>query len=138
MDGAKTWHEQGLPLSACGGGSYQRASDPWVSISPNGTAYLVYISFSGDSTLAAGGSGTGGVLVTRSTDGGATWGVPTALIADGNNAFDDKESVTADPNNSNYAYVVWDRLDSNGFGPAYFSRTADGGNTWSTAQVIYD
>src|SRR5690348_16218255 len=31
MDGAKTWHEQGLPLSACGGGSYERASDPWVS-----------------------------------------------------------------------------------------------------------
>ena len=138
MDGAKTWKEQRLALSACGGGSYDRASDPWVSFSPDGTAYLVSISFSGTSTLAPGGSGTGGVLVMRSSDGGATWGAPTSLIADGNSAFDDKESVTADPNDSHYAYVVWDRLDSSGRGPAYFSRTADGGSTWSTAQPIYD
>ena len=138
MDGAKTWHEQGLPLSACGGGTYERASDPWVSFSPNGTAYLVSISFSGKSTLGPGGSGTGGVLVTRSTDGGVTWGAPTSLITDGNLAFDDKESVTADPNDSNYAYVVWDRADSSGHQPTYFSRTTDGGNTWSAGQPIYD
>ena len=138
MDGAKTWKEQTLPLSACGGGSYERASDPWVSFSPNGTAYLVSISFSGNSTLSPRGTGSGGVLVMRSTDGGATWGTPTSLIADGNDAFDDKESVTADPNDSHYAYVVWDRLDDNGFGPAYISLTADGGNTWSQRQAVYD
>ena len=74
----------------------------------------------------------------KSSDGGATWSAPTALIADGANAFDDKESVTADPNDSHYAYVVWDRLDNGGFGPTYFSRTTDGGNTWSSGQPIYD
>jgi len=144
MDGAKTWTEQALPLSTCGGatgatpGYYDRASDPWVSFGPTGTAYLVSISFSGTSTLAPGGSGIGGVLVQRSSDGGMTWGTPVSLLADGNSAFDDKESVTADPNDSHYAYVVWDRLDSNGFGPTYFSRTTDGGSNWSAGQPIYD
>ena len=139
MDGGKTWKEQPLPMSTCGsnvGANYQRASDPWVSFSPNGTAaYAISISFSGLS-LASGSSGA--VLVTRSGDGGATWSAPIPLISDGASAFNDKESVTADPNNSNYAYAVWDRLDTSNRGPTYFSRTIDGGTSWSAGQPIYD
>ncbi|HET7175670.1 MAG TPA: sialidase family protein, partial [Gammaproteobacteria bacterium] len=141
LDSGKTWNEQPLALSICGGGNgsngadYARASDPWVSFSPDGAAYIISISFTGD-TLAAGSSG--GVLVTRSADGGATWGAPTALIVDGANAFNDKESITADPNDSHYAYAVWDRLDTADRGPTYFSRTTDGGSTWEAARAIYD
>src|ERR1700759_2464217 len=41
MDGGKHWSEHTLPFSVCGGGdaanggNYARASDPWVSISPD-------------------------------------------------------------------------------------------------------
>lgn len=136
MDGGKTWKEQPLSLSICAGNAgYARASDPWVSFSPDGAAYAVSISFTGD-TLEPGSSG--GVLVTRSADGGATWSVPTVLISDGATAFNDKESVTADPNDSHYAYAVWDRLDTSDLGPTYFSRTTDGGTTWEAAKPIYD
>ena len=138
MDGGKTWKEQPLPMSTCGaivGANYQRASDPWVSFSPNGAAYAISISFNGIS-MAPGSSGT--VLVTRSADGGASWSAPVPLITDGAGAFNDKESITADPNDFHYAYAVWDRLDTGNRGPAYFSRTTDGGTTWSAGQPIYD
>ncbi|MDE2459851.1 MAG: exo-alpha-sialidase, partial [Gammaproteobacteria bacterium] len=67
-----------------------------------------------------------------------TWSNPATLILDGASAFNDKETITADPNNSNYVYAVWDRLDNTGRGPAYFARSTDGGNTWLTAVPIYD
>ena len=136
MDGGKTWKEQPLALSVCGGATaYARASDPWVSFSPDGTAYAVSISFTGN-TFAAGSSGA--VLVVRSADGGASWSTPTVLIADGPSAFNDKESVTADPNDSQYAYAVWDRITAGNTGPAYFARTTDGGTSWEAAKPIYD
>jgi hypothetical protein len=62
--------------------------------------------------------------------------------------FNDKESVTANPIKAGVAYAVWDRLElPNGNpyanlhtvafrGPAYFSKTVDGGKTWSSPSVI--
>ena len=141
MDGGKTWKEHTLPLSVCAGGTkanggdFERASDPWVSISPNGDAYVISISFTGD-TLQPGSSG--GVLVSRSTDGGATWSDAAALIQDGASAFNDKESITADPTDSHFVYAVWDRLTTDNHGAAMFARTTDGGSTWEKAVAIYD
>src|SRR5947209_8012504 len=42
-DGGTTWGETTLPFSVCarGGLSYERASDPWDSIGPDGTACAV-------------------------------------------------------------------------------------------------
>ena len=140
MDGGKHWTEHTLRFSVCGGGTghggdYARASDPWVSISPDGTAYVISISFTGN-TLQAGSSGA--VLVSRSTDGGATWSDPATLIHDGASAFNDKEAITADPNDSHFVYAVWDRLTSNDHGAAMFARSIDGGATWRPAASIYD
>lgn len=140
-DGGKTWKEHTLPLSVCAGGTaanggdFQRASDPWVSISPNGDAYIISISFTGD-TLQPGSSG--GVLVSRSTDGGASWSDAATLIRDGSGAFNDKESITADPTDSHFVYAVWDRLTTDNHGAAMFARTIDGGATWEKAVAIYD
>src|SRR6185369_11098547 len=92
--------------TAANGGDYARASDPWVSIGPTGVAYQVAIAFSGG-TFAPG--SVNAVLASRSLDGGATWSAPATLIRDGAAAFNDKESVSADPTNGNYAYAVWDR-----------------------------
>ncbi|MGH8280361.1 MAG: sialidase family protein, partial [Gammaproteobacteria bacterium] len=98
-------------------------------------AYVISISFSGAS-MAAGSLSS--VLVSRSTDGGATWSNPATLILDGAAAFNDKETITADPNNSNYVYAVWDRLETGNRGPAYLARSTNGGETWQTAVPIYD
>ncbi|HEX4299365.1 MAG TPA: sialidase family protein [Gammaproteobacteria bacterium] len=141
MDGGKTWKEHTLPLSVCAGGTaanggdFGRASDPWVSFAPNGDAYVISISFTGD-TLQPGSSG--GVLVSRSTDGGATWSDAATLIKDGAGAFNDKESITADPTDSHFVYAVWDRLTTGNHGAAMLARTLDGGNSWEPATAIYD
>lgn len=128
----------------------QRATDPWVSVSPNGTAYIISDSF--DAT----GPGFGGpstILISRSTDGGNNWGDPVSVEYDaGAGVLNDKESITADPTNSNFAYAVWDRLQNPSLnasfdafnhtfafrGPTMFSSTSDGGKTWSQGHVIFD
>jgi hypothetical protein len=84
------------------------------------------------------------MLVSTSTDGGRTWGKVTTLIADDSPLrLNDKNSLTADPTRSGFAYAVWDRLelteDAQNFrGPTLFTRTTDGGKTWERPRVIFD
>ena len=57
-----------------------------------------------------GGFGDNGMVYNRSTDGGASWEDPIVLIEDTNPRFlNDKNSITADPNDANFVYAVWDR-----------------------------
>jgi Neuraminidase (sialidase) len=100
-----------------------------------------------------------GILVSRSTDGGKTWSEPVTLRRDSGRAsgfffINDKESITADPTNSQYVYAVWDRAASptstsnasitgveharSSHQPVWFARTADGGQTWQPASIIFD
>ena len=87
------------------------------------------------------------VAASVSSDGGQTWSSPAVLIANDEPTtqfFNDKESVTANPVKAGTAYAVWDRLElPNGNpyanlhtkafrGPTLFSKTTDGGKTWST------
>ena len=141
FDGGLTWSVTQAAFTRCTGGNagngadYARASDPWVAIGPDGIAYQSAIAFNGD-TFAPGSSGS--VLVSRSLDGGRTWSAPTTLIRDGAAAFNDKESITADPLAPGYAYATWDRLEPNGHGPTHLARTTDGGASWEAARPIYD
>jgi hypothetical protein len=141
LDGGASWTTSALPASRCGGGNaanggdYERATDPWVAISPNGVAYQMSIGFTG-ATLAPGSASA--MLVFRSTDGGRNWGTPVTLIRDGSQFFNDKNSITADPTDSRFVYAVWDRLTSDNRGPGMFARTTDGGVTWEPAKVIFD
>ena len=152
------WSESWAPFTYCSGGTtanggdFERASDPWVTFSPNGSAYQISISFN-ESNF------DNSVLVSKLSNGGTTWGAPTTLIRDSGErdssfAFNDKESITADPTSSNYVYAIWDRLVSpngtsnasvTGFehapsyrGPTWFSRTTNGGASWEPARAIYD
>lgn len=145
FDGGQTWKETSLPFSACAGGlGYERASDPWVSIGPDGTAYTVSISFNESNNNNA-------VAAAVSKDGGQTWSNLSVLLADNEPSlqfFNDKESVTANPLRAGVAYAVWDRLElPNGNpyanlhtrafrGPSMFSKTIDGGLTWSSPVEI--
>ncbi len=141
FDGGLTWTNTAVPFSICAGGNagnggdYTRATDPWVTFSPNGTAYQMALTTSGRS-FAAGGKNA--MLVSRSSDGGRTWGSITTLILDGADAFNDKNAITADTRNNNFAYAVWDRLGAQGGGAAYFARTSNGGQSWEAARNIYD
>jgi hypothetical protein len=141
FDGGLTWTNTAVPFSICSGGNtgnggdYTRASDPWVTFSPNGTAYQMALTTSGRS-FAAGGKNA--MLVSRSSDGGRTWGGISTLILDGADAFNDKNAITADSRNNNFAYAVWDRLGAQGGGATYFARTSNGGQSWEAARNIYD
>src|SRR2546428_2102800 len=93
-----------------------------------------------------------GILVSRSTTKGDSWSAPVPLIADTYlGAFNDKESVTADPYAANNVYAAWDRFISPPSGMAadqgvfrsrvfrqqtWFSRTTDAGATWDPARAI--
>jgi hypothetical protein len=141
LDGGTTWTLSNAAFSRCtGGGSgnagdYARASDVWLTASASGVAYALSLSFTGG--VLSGGSSSA-MLVARSQDGGLTWSAPVALIQDGAQFFDDKGSITADSTDSNYVYVVWDRLSGPAAGPSYFAVTADAGVTWAAARSIYD
>ena len=141
FDAGATWSTRALPTSRCGGGSaanggdYERASDPWVTFSPSGTAYQMSLGVSG--VILEPGS-LSAMLVFRSTDGGRTWGNATTLIRDGEQFFNDKNTITADQTDSRFVYAVWDRLTSDNRGPTMLARTTDGGATWEPARAIYD
>lgn len=135
-DGGRSWRSTVLPFSRCGGGNvmnggnYGRASDPWVTYSPNGVVHAMSLSTLGN---------TNAMLVSRSFDDGLSWANPIALIIDGLGAFNDKNALTADPHDANFVYAVWDRLiDASNTGPAYFSRSTNGGASWETARPIFD
>ena len=145
FDGGKSWTRSLAPFSRCGGGTvsnggdYDRATDPWVTFSPDGTAYQCSVSFDD-----AQGRAVSAVLVSRSSDGGRSWGAAVAVQRDDNpDVFNDKESITADPKDSGAVYVVWDRLTGQtnadpalGSGPAMLARLLNG--SWQKAQILYD
>jgi hypothetical protein len=148
LNGGVTWTTAPIPgLTKCAGGAYDRATDPWVSFAPNGHVYQLALVFNAADF-------DHGLLVSKSTDGGLTYGAPQFVIRHLDaNVFNDKQSITADPTNANFVYAVWDRLvfptseRANviaGFvsaafrGPAWFARTTNGGASWQQAREIYD
>lgn len=108
-NGGATWSQVVVPgISKCSGGSFDRATDPWVTIAPDGTAYFMSLAFMDDESSGAGGDNA--ILVNRSLDRGQTWEEPQTLLLDTDGQiFNDKNSITADPHDSDYVYAVWDR-----------------------------
>jgi hypothetical protein len=145
-DGGATWHPVVIPgITRCSSGDFDRASDPWVSFAPNGDLYAISLTFDAFDTH-------NGILVSKSTNGGESWGNPIPVAEDNTNGLD-KQSITADPFDPNYVYAAWDRfLSPPGFPPsdqgrihaasyvqqAYFSRSTNGGASWGPAQVLYN
>jgi hypothetical protein len=150
MDGGTTWTRTFAHFSKCSGGTpanggnYDRASDPWLSFGPDGKLYQISLSVNAAQTISA-------ILTSTSSDGGLTWSEPKTVQRDDSPnffVFNDKESITADPHTAGTAYAVWDRSrfpsdssqnpgTSSAFrGDPFFSKTTDGGSTWSTPHSI--
>jgi hypothetical protein len=134
------------PFTRCAGGNpanggdYERASDPWVSIGPDGSAHQIALAINDSNPISA-------VLVSSSRDGGRTWGRITTLQKDTTAAlFNDKESITADPGDDRFVYAVWDRLQTQNpadpaspfSGDTLFARSTNGGRTWEPTRTILD
>jgi hypothetical protein len=139
----------GDPNHDAPGNEFDRGSDPWVSWGSGHRLHQIALTVSQPSF----GLGlNAGILVSHSDNFGATWTHPQLLKEDhGGNVLDDKESITADPA-TGHVYAIWDRLVSptqhanleaveNGIGyrgPTWFASSADNGDTWSPARMIYD
>jgi hypothetical protein len=153
FDAGATWTQVSVPQNTrcTDGGRYQRASDPWISFSPNGVLHSM--SLVTDPDNPSGGCGDNGMVANRSFDGGLTWEASKQLIADDNPRFlNDKNSMTADPNDSRFVYAVWDRLQQAGGdvqnpenrrglgfkGPIYFTRSTNNGATYETPRKILE
>jgi hypothetical protein len=158
-DGGASWHLAASQprYTICQGatsgspGFFDRTTDPWVSFSSDGAiVYAIADSFNANGPAFGGASA---ILVSRSLDGGETWDTPvTARFDASTTVLNDKETVTADPSSARVAYATWDRLVSpsqnanpGAFnvspafrGPSMFSKTTDGGQTWSTGRPIFD
>lgn len=125
-DGGRTWRRSVVHVGFCATGARTpfRVTDPWVSVGPDGRAYVLASS-----------------SVTSSSDGGAHWTAPVALTARTAQTLPDKGSLTADPVHGGVAYAVWARFVIPSRGPpvqsdAMLAKTTDGGRTWSSPRVI--
>jgi hypothetical protein len=158
-DGGASWHlaPSQPTFTICQGatsgspGFFDRTTDPWISFSADGKiVYAIADSFNANGPAFGGASA---ILVSRSTDGGESWQTPvTARVDASTTVLNDKETITADPVSPNLAYAVWDQLVSpsenanpGAFnvspafrGPSMFSKTTDGGLTWSQGRPIFD
>ena len=155
FNGGATWAYSAPRFSRCSGGTglgnagdYQRATDPWVSFSPNGRLHAIALVFDNSTPRNA-------VLAAFSDNGGVTWSTPRIIRFDnpralGNN-FNDKETLTADPFNSSLVYATWQRIVSpsarasqkgyenafSWYSEAWFARSTNGGQSWEPARAIF-
>ena len=142
FDGGVTWQAVPLPgITLCTGGTFQRATDPWLSFAPDGALHAQVLAI--DQDPETGGFGRNAILASISTNGGLTWSAPVTLIETNDiNVLNDKNALTADPTDSSLVYAVWDRLQpfknplADFTGPTLFARSTDGGAAWEPARVL--
>lgn len=139
LDGGLSWHQVILPFTRCSGGTgnagdFERASDPWISFSTDGTAHYMSLSFKDSVSENA-------MVTARSADGGLTWSAPVIIARspaqDGvlRSLFHDKNSITADPHNPDIVYATW-TLFRTGNTSLLVARSTDGGRRWGPAIPI--
>ncbi|GAB2860158.1 sialidase family protein [Lentzea nigeriaca] len=145
-DGGASWSKlPDVPWSACQGGPvrFGRVTDPWVSYDKVGNAYFI------GQPIDSAELGLSAISVTTLDRTTGTWRPPQIIQEDVGDrfVFNDKVSITGDPTRAGYAYATWIRgsfpndskqspiADQHSFayrGQPMFSRTTDGGLTWST------
>jgi hypothetical protein len=111
-DAGGTWTNS-IPTgdTECTGGTFRRASDPWVDFAQDGTAFFFSLVLDPMQPTTPFGARNSAMLVSRSVDHGATWQSPVTLIRSNSpHVLNDKNSITADPTANGHVYAVWDQL----------------------------
>lgn len=129
-DGGTTWSQADLPgiTTHSGTGTFDRVSDPAVAYDPEHNVWMV-------STIPLTASvDVPAVFVSRSTDGGLTWGTPITVAAAGPGQDFDKNWIVCDTHAASpfygNCYTTWD--DFGDGDRLYTSTSTDGGLTWGT------
>jgi hypothetical protein len=130
MDDGNTWKISTIPgISKCTGGASDQVVDPWVSIGANGAAYFASLPLS-----------VPGFLANSSLGGGLSWSTPTSADPEAG-LTDDLPSIVADPRRSGQLFLTWSRFTYTGSvqtgGDARFSRSVDGGKSFSDPVIIH-
>ena len=118
VDGGLTWHSSRVDFASLP--ANQSTGDPALTADSLGNVYLGILAYSGTAS---------GILVAKSTDGGASFAEPVRLDDGG-----DKEFLTVDLANDN-VYVVWENSASVDQA-VYFSKSVDLGATFTARQRI--
>jgi hypothetical protein len=142
FDGGRTWKNIQLPhltfqTGATGALSdMDSAGDPAVAFGPHNTVYYANLVFSRLNSAS-------GVVVSKSTNGGLTWGEPVIVHTDGVDSsgnplatpiFNDKEWITVDQHTGT-VYVTWTSFGPSD-SPIQVSSSTDGGKTWSPPVAV--
>jgi hypothetical protein len=135
-DGGATWKHGFLPGLTVGEGSgpYDAASDPAVAYDAKHNVWMIASLPISNTSL------TPAVAVSRSADGGLTWGQPVSVDPASTNS--DKNWIVCDdgapsPYYGN-CYAEWDDPPAGGGDEILMSTSSDGGLTWSTPATTVD
>jgi hypothetical protein len=132
-DGGATWHHAPVPgLTRAVDGFWDRASDPVVAFGADGSVYISSLVFNVGCPSA--------VAVSRSTDGGATFGPPVLAHKSGKcSVSDDKNWIVADTNLGSpfygRVYQFWTEFLRTG-SPQVVRWSDDQGKHWSNTVVL--
>ena len=93
-------------LPSAPGGTADSASDPWISVGPDGTAYFlgIEVNLRGDLVNLP-----SAIVASRSHDGGRTWTRPVTVS--GFEPVNDTDAITASPTRAGHAYAAWANWD---------------------------
>jgi hypothetical protein len=135
-DGGRTWRHAPVPfITTAAGGVWDRASDPVLGFDAAGNLYLSTIAFNSSATDCR-----SVVLVSRSTDGGATFAPPsTAQYTNDCAIFNDKNWLTVDTGprspHRGRVYQFWSYFVGDD-SQQRVRWSDDHGRTWSGASVV--
>jgi hypothetical protein len=133
LDGGRTWKRRTIRgLTKCTGGTADAASDPWLSAGGDGTVY-----FSGLAADLSTDPPTTAVVASHSGNGGRRWSAAATVAAplQGN----EHDAITGSPMLAGHAYLAFANFLAAALprtNTLEFSRTTDGGATWSPPVLI--
>ncbi|MGQ5638899.1 MULTISPECIES: putative Ig domain-containing protein [unclassified Streptomyces] len=130
-DNGQSWTHGFLPSSTTNtGGPYSAASDASVAYDAKDGMWMV-------SWLGIRSGNSVDVEVSRSTDGGHTWGAPVTLST---GTFDDKNWTVCDnhPSSPYYGHCYTEYDDANAGDAEHMKTSTDGGATWGAQRSPAD
>jgi hypothetical protein len=134
FNGGQSWSNPSpLPLTACLNENledFKGGADEWITIGADKTVYVsALVGYRRVDRQA--------LLVDTSKDGGLTWQDPVVVPTDPKlNSDVDNTSIVADSGNPGLAYVATESIHDETTSSVGFSRTTDGGKSWSPMREV--